>query len=122
MGFQSIWQNLPGGRIWKFYCGLGRRTIFGWFFSITTLDKVTWAKLPISFRRFEAMAQESKAKHFSDALKFDTRLVEYSINRGLLTREEVEQHLKNLPDSGANAEFIKMDDMGNQSDGLDQTH
>lgn len=68
------------------------------------------------------MAQESKAKHFSDALKFDTRLVEYSINRGLLTREEVEQHLKNLPDSGANAEFIKMDDMGNQSDGLDQTH
>lgn len=68
------------------------------------------------------MAQDSKPKHFSDALKFDTRLVEYSINRGLLTREEIEQHLKSLPDSGANADFIKMDDMGNQADGLDQTH
>ncbi len=68
------------------------------------------------------MSQEKKPKHFSDALKFDTRLIEYSLHRGLLSREEVEQHLKSLSDCSSNADFIKMDDMGNQADGLDQTH
>jgi len=35
-------------------------------------------------------------------LKFDKRLTEWYINNGQLTREELEAHLKTLPDMGHN--------------------
>ena len=38
-------------------------------------------------------------------LKFDKRLTEWYINNGQLTREELEAHLKTLPDMGHNVEM-----------------
>jgi hypothetical protein len=38
-------------------------------------------------------------------LKFDKRLTEWYINNGLLTREELEAHLKALPDMGHNVDL-----------------
>lgn len=62
------------------------------------------------------------SKHFSEQLKFDTRLLEYSISRGLLSKEEIEKHLKSLPDCSQNADFVRVDEMGNKLDSLDQKH
>ncbi|WP_413288531.1 hypothetical protein [Bdellovibrio sp. HCB337] len=43
-------------------------------------------------------------------LKFDKRLTEWYINNGQLTREELEAHLKSLPDMGHNVELSSSDD------------
>lgn len=43
-------------------------------------------------------------------LKFDKRLTEWYINNGQLTREELEAHLKSLPDMGHNVEISSSDD------------
>ena len=47
-------------------------------------------------------------------LKFDKRLTERYINNGQLTREELEAHLKTLPDMGHNV------DMSNSEDEADE--
>lgn len=38
------------------------------------------------------------SKDSSDSRMFDVRLLERNIRRGLLTRKEVDKHLKTLPD------------------------
>ena len=41
-------------------------------------------------------------------MKFDTRLVDWHIKNNQLTKEELEQHLKQLPDSGQNIDLINL--------------
>ena len=56
----------------------------------------------------------------SDAVqfkKFDTRLVERSISRGVLSSSELEAALKQLPDDAENATWISVDTF--TQDGLD---
>jgi hypothetical protein len=43
--------------------------------------------------------------------KLDTRMVERNIARGLVTSEEYEKSLKNLPDDGENADYISIDEI-----------
>lgn len=42
-------------------------------------------------------------------LKFDVRLTEFNLNNNVLTKEELEQHLAKIPDSGTNAEGLNID-------------
>jgi hypothetical protein len=46
-------------------------------------------------------------------LKFDKRLTEWYINNGQLTRDELEAHLKTLPDMGHN---VSMGDASSDDD------
>jgi hypothetical protein len=41
-------------------------------------------------------------------LKFDKRLTEYHLNRGLLQKEELEKHLKALEDVGDRVDLVRM--------------
>ena len=41
--------------------------------------------------------------------RYDSRLVEYHINYGHMTKEEYESHLQNLPDDSANATTLSLD-------------
>jgi hypothetical protein len=41
--------------------------------------------------------------------KFDIRLMERNISRGLLNDDEVQKALKQLPDDSANAEWISLE-------------
>ena len=43
-------------------------------------------------------------------LKFHKRLTEWYINNGQLTREELEAHLKTLPDMGHNVDTSNSED------------
>ncbi|HEY8270308.1 MAG TPA: hypothetical protein VIG33_05425 [Pseudobdellovibrionaceae bacterium] len=49
-------------------------------------------------------------------LKFDKRLTEWYINNGQLTKEELEAHLKTLPDMGHNVELADSQDEADESD------
>lgn len=42
-------------------------------------------------------------------LKFDSRLTEYNLNSGLLTKEELKTQLEKLPDLAPQAESIDLD-------------
>ena len=42
-------------------------------------------------------------------LKFDNRMTEININNGSVSKEEIEQHLKNLPDSAHPDNTINFD-------------
>ncbi len=37
-----------------------------------------------------------------EILKYDVRLIEYHLNNGMLTKAELEKHMKEIPDSGNN--------------------
>ena len=39
-------------------------------------------------------------------LKFDKRLTEYNLNKGLLNKEELKKHLDSLPDVGSKIDLI----------------
>ena len=41
--------------------------------------------------------------------KYDSRLVERSIQRNTLRQEELDQFVKNLPDDAENATFVNLD-------------
>lgn len=45
-------------------------------------------------------------------LKFDVRLTEFNLNNGLLSKEELQQHLAKLPDCGAQSESVNLDGRG----------
>lgn len=47
-----------------------------------------------------------------ELIKFDSRMIEYNMNRGTLTKEELEKHLASLPDLAAQAEKIDLDETG----------
>lgn len=59
----------------------------------------------------------------SDAVqfkKFDTRLVERSVSRGVLSSAEVESAEKQLPDDSENAEWVAVDSF--LQDGTEKAH
>ena len=43
-------------------------------------------------------------------LKYDARLIEFNLNNGLITKQELEAYLKSLPDSSNNQEPINLED------------
>ena len=43
-------------------------------------------------------------------LKLDSRLVEFNIRTGQLTKEELQKHLASLPDSAAQCEKINIEE------------
>jgi hypothetical protein len=43
-------------------------------------------------------------------LKFDSRLIEWHLNNGQLSKEELEAHMQSLPDMAHNIEYSKKDD------------
>lgn len=53
-------------------------------------------------------------------LKFDVRMMEFNLNNGVISKEELNTHLKALPDSGANAEQIDLEE-GSRSEASEKT-
>ena len=41
-------------------------------------------------------------------LKFDKRLTEYNLNKGLLTKEELQKHLETLDDVGHKVDLVRL--------------
>jgi hypothetical protein len=46
------------------------------------------------------------------ALKFDARMLEFNVNNGVISKEELKAHLDSLPDSGANSEKLNIEENG----------
>lgn len=46
-----------------------------------------------------------------DSKKFDTRMVERNILRGVANKEDLDKVLKTLPDDAENAEFISVESL-----------
>lgn len=46
-----------------------------------------------------------------EAKKFDTRVVERNVTRGVIRQDDATKVSKDLPDDGANAEFVSLDDL-----------
>jgi hypothetical protein len=55
-------------------------------------------------------------------LKFDSRLVEFNLRSGAITKDELQKHLAQLPDSGANAIKIELEDDSNGHDSSASEH
>ena len=50
-------------------------------------------------------------------LKFDVRMTESNVAHGVISQEELKAHLASLPDSGANAEKLNLEEgSSNDSD------
>lgn len=47
-----------------------------------------------------------------ELIKFDARMIEYNLNRGLLTKEEYQAYLQSLPDLTAQSEKLELDETG----------
>jgi hypothetical protein len=43
-------------------------------------------------------------------LKFDTRMIEYNINNGLLTKEELQKHIQALQDIADQSETLNIEE------------
>ncbi len=52
-----------------------------------------------------------------ESKKFDTRVVERHLSRGMLSHEDFEKSVKKLPDDNANAEWIRIDSLANSEAG-----
>lgn len=48
-------------------------------------------------------------------LKFDVRMTEFNLNNGVVSKEEFNSHLSQLPDSGANSEKLNIEENGHSS-------
>ena len=48
--------------------------------------------------------------------KYDVRLVERNVARGLITAKELEEAVKNLPDDSENAQYVSIDTLENDAD------
>lgn len=51
-----------------------------------------------------------------DILKFDTRMKDYYLKHGLVTREELERYMKSLEDSATACEPVTLEDKGDFED------
>jgi len=54
-----------------------------------------------------------------ELIKFDSRMIEFNLNRGTLTKEELDKHLQSLPDLAGQAITIDLEDA--EDDDIDQT-
>jgi hypothetical protein len=50
--------------------------------------------------------------------KFDVRMIERSVQRGLMSRDEVAAQMAQLPDDAENAEFISVDTLIKADEGV----
>lgn len=48
--------------------------------------------------------------------KYDVRLIERNVARGLISAKEVDDAIKNLPDDSENAEWISIESLENEAD------
>ena len=48
-------------------------------------------------------------------LKLDSRLIEFNIRTGQITKEDLQKHLASLPDSAANCEKINIEENSDRS-------
>jgi hypothetical protein len=48
--------------------------------------------------------------------KLDTRVIERNVSRGVIRAEDVQKSMKDLPDDGANAEFVSIDELAANGD------
>jgi hypothetical protein len=55
-------------------------------------------------------------------LKFDSRLVEHNLRSGTITKEDLQKHLAQRPDSGANAIKIELEEESNGHDASSSDH
>lgn len=46
--------------------------------------------------------------------KFDVRMLEKNLTRGVISDKEVKSHFEQLPDDAENAEFINLDEVAEQ--------
>lgn len=51
-----------------------------------------------------------------EKLKYDKRLLEWSVSRGVLSKEDMKKHLDELPDLASNVEIL---DLGDSDDSRD---
>ncbi len=47
-----------------------------------------------------------------DSLKFDTRMKDWNVKQGLVTKEDVEKNLKGLKDMAGDCEEVTLEDKG----------
>ena len=45
-----------------------------------------------------------------ELIKFDSRMIEFNLNRGTLTKEELEKHLQSLPDLAGQSTTIDLEE------------
>ncbi len=55
-----------------------------------------------------------------ELIKFDSRMIEYNLANGLITKEEYDKYLSQLPDLSTQSVAFTMDDSGSGSD--DEAH
>jgi len=55
-------------------------------------------------------------------LKFDARMIEFNLRTGTLTKEELQKHLSQLPDSANNSAKLDLDDESNGEDTSLESH
>lgn len=48
-------------------------------------------------------------------LKYDVRMTEHNLNNSVITKEELQNHLKSLPDLATNSEQINLEGEGRRS-------
>ena len=49
-------------------------------------------------------------------LKYDSRLVEYNVRTGQLSKEELAKYMASLPDSAANSEKLNIEENSDRSE------
>jgi hypothetical protein len=47
--------------------------------------------------------------------KFDIRLIEKNVTRGVVSQEETEKYLKSLPDDSHNVDIVELGDIDSES-------
>jgi hypothetical protein len=45
-------------------------------------------------------------------LKFDTRMKDWNVKQGIVTKDDLEKNIKNLKDDAANSEEVTLEDKG----------
>lgn len=58
----------------------------------------------------------------NDLIKFDSRMIEYNIARGIITKEEYQKHLATLPDLAAESTPLTLEDIDDGDVTPEETH
>lgn len=58
----------------------------------------------------------------NDLIKFDARMIEYNLARGIITKEEYQKHLASLPDLQAEALPLTLEDTDDSDLTPEETH
>lgn len=53
-------------------------------------------------------------------LKFDVRMMEFNVDNGVISKEELKAYLNQLPDSGSNALKVDLEEGASETDDLDE--